>query len=110
MVFNVELEKLRFSGGRISAKETIGSWNTGGSGGFSLRPGKSLGNMAAKTKYRIVTVIVSALNLPVLPLISAVFVLYSFYYFISVSGISHLFTIFFLFVTFIRLQQYFVMN
>ena len=59
MNLDVELQKLKFNSGRLSSKETIGTWNTDDSTNFKLNPGKSLGNMAANTVYRIVTVIVS---------------------------------------------------
>ena len=61
MNLDVELHKLKFNSGRLSSKETIGSWNTDDTTNFKLNPGKSLGSMAANTVYRIVTVIVSVL-------------------------------------------------
>ena len=65
MIFDVDLQKLKFNAGRLSSKETIGSWNTDDTDNFKLNPGKSLGNMAATTVYRIVTVIVSMRKLEI---------------------------------------------
>lgn len=51
-----------FKSGSLSNKQLIGTWNAGNPKNIILSPGMNLVNIAAKTVYKIVTVVVSLSN------------------------------------------------
>jgi hypothetical protein len=58
MQFKVGVQKLAFRSGSVVKTDMIGTWSATEPENFQLKSGQSLGGMAAKTVYKIVTVVV----------------------------------------------------
>ena len=58
MLLDVAIHKLKYRSGSISSKDDIGSWSVENADTLKLNTGMQLSGMAAKTVYKIVTVLV----------------------------------------------------
>ena len=59
MIFGVDAYKMAFKNGALSSKKELGTWSIENPREFNLKPGMTLGGIAAETIYKVVTVIVS---------------------------------------------------
>ena len=59
MIFGVNAYKMDFKNGALSSKKELGTWSVENPKEFNLKPGMTLGGIAAETIYKVVTVIVS---------------------------------------------------
>ena len=62
IVLDVGIHRLKYRSGSISSKDDVGSWSVEQADTLKLNTGMQLTGMAAKTVYKIVTVLVDMNN------------------------------------------------
>ena len=58
VIFDIAVHKLKFRSGSISMTSDLGTWSVDDPENFQLKSGMQLSGLAAKTVYKIVTVLV----------------------------------------------------
>ena len=58
ILLDVAIHKLKYRSGSVTSKEDVGSWSVENPDALKLNTGMELSGMAAKTVYKIVTVLV----------------------------------------------------